>query len=267
MSAAATLRALPTLLRVGFAEGVAYRAELVVWILSTTMPFIMLALWSAVARDGPVGRFGPAEFTTYFLATFIVRQLTGSWISWQINFEIRHGTLSARLLRPLHPAIAYAAESLAILPLRFAAALPVVVLALALGSAAALPRGVATWALWFVAILGAWAVGFLASFSIGCLAFRIESSLKVMDVWLVLFWVASGYLVPIELFPEPARRVLDWLPFRYQIGLPVEILTSAHAPAAAVALVVRQWLWVLALGGLAVLSWRSGVRRYAAYGG
>jgi ABC-2 type transport system permease protein len=246
---------------------VAYRAELVVWILSTTMPFIMLALWSAVARDGPVGRFGQAEFTTYFLATFIVRQLTGSWISWQINFEIRHGTLSARLLRPLHPAIAYAAESLSILPLRFAAALPVVVLALALGSGSALPRDSATWTVWLVAILGAWAIGFLASFSIGCLAFRIESSLKVMDVWLVLFWVASGYLVPIELFPAPARLVLDWLPFRYQIGLPVELLTSAHDPSAAAALVVRQWAWVAALLALAVLSWRSGVRRYAAYGG
>ena len=267
MSLAPTVRALPTLLRVGFAEGVAYRAELVVWILSTTMPFIMLALWSAVARDGPVGRFGQAEFSTYFLATFVVRQLTGSWISWQINFEIRHGTLSARLLRPLHPAIAYAAESLAILPLRFVAALPVVVLALALGSGAALPRDLATWLLWLLAITGAWAIGFLASFSIGCLAFQIESSLKVMDVWLVLFWVLSGYLVPIELFPAPARAVLDWLPFRYQIGLPVEILTSAHDTATALALLARQWAWVATFGALAMILWRAGLRRYAAYGG
>jgi ABC-2 type transport system permease protein len=262
-----TLRALPTLLRVGFVEGVAYRAELVVWILSTTMPFIMLALWSAVARDGPVGRFGQAEFTSYFLATFIVRQMTGSWISWQINFEIRHGTLSARLLRPIHPVLTFAAESLAILPLRVVAALPVVFLALALGSGAALPHDPAVWLATLVSLAGAWALGFLASFSIGCLAFRIESSLKVMDVWLVLFWVASGYLVPIELFPAPARAVLDWLPFRYQIGLPVELLTSAHDLDAGLALLARQWAWILTFGALAIVMWRSGTRRYAAYGG
>jgi ABC-2 type transport system permease protein len=264
---APTLRALPTLLRIGFVEGVAYRAELVVWILSTTMPFIMLALWSAVARDGPVGRFGQAEFTSYFLATFVVRQLTGSWISWQINYEIRHGTLSARLLRPVHPVVAYATESLAIVPLRVVAALPVVVLALALGSGSALPTDPTIWLAWLVSIAGAWALGFLASFSIGCLAFRIESSLKVMDVWLVLFWVASGYLVPIELFPATARAVLDWLPFRYQIGLPVELLTSAHDASTGFALLARQWAWVLTFGALGIVLWRSGTRRYAAYGG
>ncbi len=54
MSVRATVRALPTLARVGFAEAVAYRAEMFVWILSTTMPLIMMALWTAVARDAPV---------------------------------------------------------------------------------------------------------------------------------------------------------------------------------------------------------------------
>ena len=47
----------PTLLRVGLAAAVAYRAEFLVWMLSTTMPLVMLALWSAVAREAPVGRF------------------------------------------------------------------------------------------------------------------------------------------------------------------------------------------------------------------
>ena len=61
------LRAYPTLLRVGFAGAVAYRAEMLVWMLTTTMPLVSLALWSAVAREAPVGRFGPGEFVGYFL--------------------------------------------------------------------------------------------------------------------------------------------------------------------------------------------------------
>ena len=44
----ATARALPALFKVGFAEAVAYRAEFLVWMLSNTMPLIMLALWSAL---------------------------------------------------------------------------------------------------------------------------------------------------------------------------------------------------------------------------
>ena len=40
MSLHATVRAFPTLLRVGFADAVAYRAEMLVWILATTMPLV-----------------------------------------------------------------------------------------------------------------------------------------------------------------------------------------------------------------------------------
>src|SRR6185503_12640490 len=72
------LRAYPTLLRIGFAEAVAYRAELLVWMLTTTMPLVSLALWSAVAAAAPVGRFTQQGFAAYFLATLIVRQLTRS---------------------------------------------------------------------------------------------------------------------------------------------------------------------------------------------
>ena len=45
------LRALPTLMRVGVSQAVAYRAEMLVWVLTTTMPLIMLPLWHAVAEE------------------------------------------------------------------------------------------------------------------------------------------------------------------------------------------------------------------------
>jgi len=48
---ARALQALPTLLRVGLSEVVAYRAEFLVWILTTNMPLVMLALWHAAIRQ------------------------------------------------------------------------------------------------------------------------------------------------------------------------------------------------------------------------
>jgi ABC-2 type transport system permease protein len=265
--APATLRALPVMLRVGFAEAVAYRAELVVWVLSTTMPLIMLALWSAVARDAPVGRFGQSEFTAYFLVTFIVRQLVGSWASWQLNWEIRHGTLALRLLRPVHPMLAFAVENVGVLPLRVLVCVPVAVIALAAVGAAPLPGDATGWAFAAAALAGGWLITFLSSFAIGTLAFYFESSLKVMDVWLALFFVLSGYVAPVELYPPLLRGLADWLPFRYQIGLPVELLTSAHELPAALRLLAWQWAWVAALAVAALALWRGGLRRFAAYGG
>ena len=125
-----TLRALPTMLRVGFAEALAYRAEFIVWVFAYTMPLIMLALWTEVARQAPVGRFGESEFRAYFLATLVVRMVTGAWVVWEMNTEVREGTLQRRLLRPVHPVVAYWAENVAAIPMRLLIATPIVIAAL-----------------------------------------------------------------------------------------------------------------------------------------
>ncbi|HEY3176286.1 MAG TPA: ABC-2 family transporter protein [Candidatus Polarisedimenticolia bacterium] len=267
MSLAATARALPSLFKVSFAEAVAYRAEFLIWMLSTTMPLIMLALWSAVAREAPVGRFGQKEFVSYFLATFIVRQLTSSWVAWQMNYEVRHGTLALRLLRPIHPMLTFAVENIAAQPMRLVVALPMAVLWLWSVGADQIPRNPARWAAFGLAILGGWLITFLANFAIGSLAFYMESSIKVMDVWLALYFVFSGYLIPVELFPPALRAIAGWLPFRYQIGLPVELITSAHDRGTALALLGGQWIWVAVMLTATILLWRRGLERFAAYGG
>jgi ABC-2 type transport system permease protein len=265
--AARPLRALAALLRVGVLEAVSYRAQTIVWILTTTMPLIMLALFGAALRERPLGHYDEAKLVAYFLATFIVRQLTSSWVAWQISQEVRDGTLATRLLRPVHPLLSYAADSVATLPLRSAVAIPALLLLVALVGARELSSDPAIWLLWLVSLAGASLISLFVSMSIGALAFFMESSTKAMDVWLAFLFVFSGYLVPVDLFPIGLREALDYLPFRYQIGLPVELMTGAHGRGAALALVLRQWAFV-ALAALVTRSlWRRGLVRFAAYGG
>lgn len=267
MSLRSTMHAFPTLLRVGFAESVAYRAEIFVWVLSTTMPLVMLALWTSVARDGPVGRYGEPQFAAYFLGTFIVRQLTGCWIFWEMTFAIRNGTLGMRLLRPVSPLAAYTAEALASMPTRLLVSIPVTAVALVVLGSHGFTHDPALWACWVGAITGSWLVTLLVNLIVGCASFFVESSLKLMDLWLVLFFALSGYLVPIELFPRRLQVVVAWLPFRFQIGFPVELMTGAHDRPEALTLLACQWTWVAALLGVTLLAWSRGLKRFAAYGG
>jgi ABC-2 type transport system permease protein len=267
MSLRTAARAFPTLLRIGFSEALAYRAELLVWVLSTTMPLIMMALWTAVAREAPIGRYGTEGFIGYFLATFVVRQLTGAWAAWQINYEVRQGTLAMRLLRPISPLWSYAAENLGAFPMRLMVAVPVALLSVSIVGQAAVPQHWWGWPMMLLALVGGWLITFLANVTIGTMALYMESSQKLMDVWLVLFFVLSGYMYPVELFPPVLRTIADWLPFRYQIGLPVELMTSVHGWQQSLVLLGRQWLWVLVMGLLALTLWRRGLRRFAAFGG
>ncbi len=262
-----TLRALPTLLRVGFAEAVAYRAEFLVWLLSTNMPLVMLALWSAAARDGPVGRYTGAQFTAYFLVALVVRLLTGAWVIWELNFEIRQGTLAFRMLRPVHPLVAYATENLAAVPLRLVLSSPVVVVLLLSSGAPLLSRDPVAWAAFPAALAGGWAITFLAMSLVGALAFYVESAGSVFEIWMGLFGVFSGYLVPLDLFPPWLATLARFLPFRYMLAFPVEMVTGLLPRARALEELAIQWLFVGLLFLLASAAWRRGVRRFSSVGG
>jgi ABC-2 type transport system permease protein len=267
VSASATFRALPTLFRISFADAVAYRAEMLVWILSTTMPLVMMPLWLGVVRSGPVEGMGASQIVAYFLATFIVRQLTSCWAAWQINFEVRQGTMQVRLLRPVHPVLLIAIEHLSTIPIRTVIALPIAVVLLAVFGRSELPGTLAAWALFVASLLGAWVLMFSLQVTIGALSLFLQSSLKLMDIWFAGFLVFSGYLIPLRMFPLWLQRTNDWLPFRYTMGLPVELLTSAHSPHVALAMLARQWAFALVVAVLSLWLWKRGVKRFSAYGG
>jgi ABC-2 type transport system permease protein len=267
VSLRSSFKSLPTLMKIGFAEAVAYRAEMIVWVLATTMPLVMYQLWSAVSAVAPIGGYGKKEFLAYFLAAFIVRQLTGSWAAWQMNFEVRQGTLAMKLLRPLHPLITYATENLSYLPMRLVVTFPVLVAMLVLVGPGFLPHSLLQWTMWFAGLIGGWGVIFLINLCIGCLALYIKSTLKFMDAYLAMSFVFSGYLIPVELFPDRLRHLIDYLPFRYTIGLPIELFVSRHNDTEALLLLARQWSWVVVLFVLATLLWRRGISKFEAYGG
>ncbi|MDC0741862.1 ABC transporter permease [Polyangium mundeleinium] len=258
------LRVYPTLLRVGFSAALAYRAELVIWMLTTTMPLVSLSIWTAVASEAPVGRYGPSEFMGYFLAALVVRQVTGSWLVWEMNQEIRQGTLSQRLLKPIHPLWIYSAENLAALPLRAALCLPVVVVAVVYAN---LTRSGPLLVIFFASLLGAWLINFFTMALIGSLAFFLESSTSVFEIWLITFMLLSGYVVPLELFPGWVRGVAEALPFRYTLGFPVEVVIGLMDTKSALRGLAVQYTYAAAAATAALLVFRAGVRRFGAFGG
>jgi ABC-2 type transport system permease protein len=260
-------RAFPALLRVGVAEVVAYRAEFLVWILTTNMPLVMLALWHAVAADGPVGRFDQAQFTAYYIGVLVVRLATNNWMAWQMSMEIRDGTLSAKLLRPIHPLYAYAADHISALPLRVVVVSPIVAV-LFVTSWSRLARHDPRLVLILAAsLVGAWLLMFFAMVLLGSLAFYIDSALAAFELWIGLHGLFSGYLIPLEIMPPWFRSLAGVLPFRFMLAFPVETLVGLQSPGQALRQLAAQWLYVALLGVLAMRVWRAGVRRFAAFGG
>jgi ABC-2 type transport system permease protein len=255
------------MLKVGFAEAVAYRAEFLVWILSTNMPLVMLALWTAVAREAPVGRFAQRDFVAYYLAALVVRQLTGAWVVWELNAEIRQGTLAFKLLRPIHPLLGYACQNVAALPVRMVVAVPVAILLLFTTAGESVTRDPLLLALFPATVFAAWIISFLAMSILGSLAFWFESATSLFDVWLGLFGIFSGYLVPLELYPHWVGAAARWLPFRYMLAFPVELVTGTLSREQVLRELGVQWAFVAILLVATRAAWRLGVRRFSSVGG
>jgi ABC-2 type transport system permease protein len=243
-----------------------YRVTVVIWMLTIVLPLIMMAAWLSIAEKGPVGSYDRNRFISYYLAALVVRNMTGMWFIWDMESDMRLGSLSFRLLKPMDPIIHYLALALSSKPFR------VVILGPACIFGAIFFPGL-NWAthplylfLFIVSMLGAAAILFLMQYTIGLTGFWITRSLSLYDAWFFTYSLASGYLVPLDLFPAIVRDILMFLPFRYTMSFPVELLMGKPTIRAAVLDIIVQWIWAGLIYSFCRWMWRRGLRRYSAVG-
>lgn len=246
-----------------YAEMLEYRAEIVLWALSTVLPFILMGVWMEAGARGDLS-MSPVDFARYFFAVFLTRQMTVVWVIYIFEDMVVQGTLSFRLLQPLDPAwhhlISHAAERLA--------RLPIVAL---LGAAffALYPAS------WWVPSLGAmlrfagvvtlvFLLRFLMQYTFALLSFWAERASSLERLWGLAYVFLSGLIAPLQMYPEGMRRVAMMTPFPYLVDFPARLLTDGE---------VDLWggLWVMGIWGAAffVLNrflWRRGLARYSGMG-
>jgi len=254
--------AFPAIQRVAFAGLVAYRAEMIIWVLSATLPLVMLALWNAAAAGGPVGDYGQVEFARYFTVNLVVRQITGAWIVWELNWAIRKGELSPRLLRPMNPLVFNFAETMAALPFRSMVVVPLVAALLLWRPEIAFRPGVPALLAFVPSVALAFACAWLTQAIFGMFAFWFEQSMGFWTAYFALWSLCGGYFVPLDLFPEGFVGAVKLLPFYATLGAPIDVLLGR----AGIETVGLQVAWLLALAALARLCWSRGIRRYGAVG-
>lgn len=260
------LKKFGVLLRVSWSDALAYRAELIIWVLTGVLPLVMLAVWRTLAGEGGVGGYSGADFVTYYVGALTVRQITGVWIIWDMEREIRLGELSPHLLRPYHPLARYLAQALSDKPLRLLMMAPIWGLALLFEPEAWPSPDALSLAALPAAIVLAFLIYFFSQCCIGLLSFWWTQVLAVQDFWFGFYSLASGYLVPLDLLPAPVTQVLMLLPFRAMLGFPLDLLLGRLGPAQIGQGLGLQLFWAAALFALMRLMWARGLRRYSAVG-
>lgn len=246
-----------------YAHMLEYRAELLFWALSGTLPLIVMGIWMQAASGGNLG-LTPLDFARYFLAAFVTRQLTVVWVIWELEKEVVQGRLSPRLLQPLDPGwhhfMSHVAERFARLPL------VAILVALFFGiypqafwvpSGAAIAQFLLTCALVF-------GLRFLMQYTFGMLSFWTERASAIEQFWFLVYLFLSGMVAPLEVFPPAVRAVVMWLPFPYLVHFPAAI--AAGLPVNVGQGFGAIGLWALVFGIANRWLWRKGLRHYSGMG-
>ena len=252
-----------TMVVVNYALMVEYRAELILWVLSNSLPFIMMGVWSEAAEAGQFA-LGPTDFARYFLAAFLVRQLTVVWVVWEFERSVIEGRLSFRLLQPIDPIWYHVAEHISERLARIPFTAIVLGIFFALYPAAFWLPGLGQILLWLPIVALVFVLRFLMQYCLGLLAFWLERASSLEQFWFLLYLFLSGLLAPLEVFPPTFREIVLLTPFPYLVHFPAALL---------VGLPVRWWegclvilAWSLGFYFLSRWLWRRGLRQYSGMG-
>ena len=252
-----------TLIAVSHAEMSEYRTEILLWVLSSIMPFVLMGLWMKASLTADLG-MGPVAFARYFYCVFLIRQLTLVWVVYEFENHVVRGGLSAFLLQPINPVWRYVAghlgERLARLP--FLILLTIVFFCLYPASLwkpspGALLAGC-------VCIAVAFVLRFIMQYAFAMIAFWSERANAIEDLWFFMYLFLSGYVAPLTLFPPAVRRIAEYTPFPYLIYMPARILMGAEVDIARGLMVSAIWGVVFLL--VYAILWRCGLRKYSAMG-
>jgi len=240
-----------------------YRAELLLWALSGSLPFILMGVWTQAAAQGDFG-LSSVEFARYFLAVYLVRQLTVVWVIWDFEREIVDGKLSFRLLQPLDPVWhhvwSHIGERFARLPFIFGL---VALFFLLYPSAFWLPS-LGQIGLFTIAVACAFALQFLIQYTLAMFAFWTEKASSIQEVLFLVSLFLSGAIAPLEIFPPEVRAIALWTPFPYIVNFPASILTGLKVDF--VHNIGVMFVWGLILAILNRWLWRKGLRQYSGMG-
>ncbi|MBD2251121.1 ABC transporter permease [Nostoc parmelioides] len=258
-----TIRKALTLLTVYYAYMVEYRAELILWVLSGSLPIILMGAWIKAAQGGTFG-LSPVDFARYFLTVFIVRQISIVWVIWEFEKEVVEGKLSPKLLQPLDPVWHHVASHLSERVARIPFAILLIGLFFILYPQALWFPSSSQLLLFTVAVTLAFVLRFVIQYTFAMFAFWTERANAIENFWFLFYLFLSGLIAPLDVFPPQIKAIVLFTPFPYLIDFPASLLVGLPVDIARGFLSLLTWIFIFWVANR--LLWRAGLKKYSGMG-
>ncbi|MDP4103784.1 MAG: ABC-2 family transporter protein [Bacillota bacterium] len=250
------------IIRMKYVEMFSYQLSTLVWMFGTMVqPLITMMVWMNIYPNQG------NSFILYFTSMIMVERLTSAWDVWEMDRQIREGTFSYQIVRPFHPIHWAIAENIVYKGLFLVVLLPCWIILSFFFPALQLHLSTGEWILFLAALLLGAIIRFAVSFMFGILCFWIT---KVTAIYAMIETVSlfiSGRIAPFSLLPPVVKQISTFLPYRYMIGFPLEILTKADDPHTLLIGFIGAFIWAFVLIGTIGWLWKAGLKKNQAMGG
>ncbi|MBR0507943.1 MAG: ABC-2 family transporter protein [Clostridia bacterium] len=269
-------------LRAGAIDTMAYRFNILIWAAITVCEVAcMVFLWLAVYRsseggiDAEIHGFTFREMIAYVVLTTVFNFVTfNNDTLWNINTDIKKGTVGNYLIKPISYRGKFAATSLgSLLMMTLMFGLPLYTAALVtlgvLGFLPGLtfPTFFAHLGLFLSAGLCASLLNDTIAYIFGILCFYTASGWGLNSLKTTIISFLSGTLLPIAFFPAGLRDVVSWMPFAGMSQNPVLILMMKYDLAESLRCIAVSAAWIILLELFAKLLFSHAVRKVTVQGG
>ena len=269
-------------LRAGAMDTLSYRFNILIWAgITVCQVACMVFLWLAVYRssaggmDAEIHGFTYREMIAYVVLTTIFGFVTyNNDTLWNINTDIKKGTVGNYLIKPISYRGKFAATSLGMLltmtalfgvPLYTAALIALRLLGFL--PDLSFPAFFAHLGLFLLSGLCASLLNDVIAYIFGVLCFYTSSGWGLNSLKETLIAFLSGTLLPLAFFPAPLREVLSWMPFAGMSQNPILILMMKYDLAESVRCVALSAAWIVVLELFAKLLFSHAIRKVTVQGG
>lgn len=268
MTLTQSLRIIQRLIIIDFSGALIYRAEFIMYMLSTVLsPTISLLIWRATLANGAALPVDAEYLTTYFVLLGIVSMLTSSWISGYLAESIRLGKISIWIIRPGSTHFNGIANNLSEKMIKIVALTPLIaIIWWFFRESVILPADPLRWLIFLISIIAAAIMIYTLDILVGSFAFWIDDITGIDRARSLLALIFSGQLVPLALMPVWAQGFIDVQPFRFTLSFPLEIVVGQLSTDDLVVGLTLQVLYPVLTVLAALRLWRRGLRAYTAAG-
>ncbi len=252
-------------------DGLAYKANLIIWILTDAVTaMVMPLIWLAAYNGrGQIQGFSPSEMVLYYLVMLGLTGFIQSHVMWDMAGDVKSGKFNIYLIRPLPFVMYMLASNLGWRAMRTLLTVPLLAL-VAFGFRHYLPDlGAGHYRIgpvfWLSVVLGH-LVSFTLSYALGLLALWLYEVRSLFNFYYLPLLILSGQLAPLALLPPALTRFALWTPFPYTLAFPTDIFLGRLSSGRIEMGLFAQAVWIIISLLAASVLWRGGVRRFAAFG-